>query len=115
MTQVIYKICGAAEWQEAEMSGTYEGSPDDLRDGFIHFSCADQLAVTLAKHFSGRADLVLISIKAADLGTALKWEKSRGGALFPHLYGHLNAGDAQSIQTIPLSGDDHILPTLEAL
>jgi len=101
MTQVIYKICRSAEWHEAEKSGTYKGSPDDLRDGFIHFSCADQLAATQARHFSGQTDLVLIAIKAADLGTALKWEKSRGGALFPHLYGHLNVSDAQSVQALP--------------
>lgn len=82
----IYKVCGAAEWAAAETTGRYEGSADDRRDGFIHFSTAQQLPGTLAKHFAGRDDLVLVAVEAEALGDALKWEPSRGGDLFPHLY-----------------------------
>ena len=73
-------------WQAALASGLYAGSADDLRDGFIHLSTAAQLPATLAKHFAARADLVVVAVVADRLGAALKWEVSRGGALFPHLY-----------------------------
>jgi uncharacterized protein (DUF952 family) len=82
----IYKVCAAAEWAAALSSGRYSGSPDDLRDGYIHFSTRAQLAGTLTKHFAGKRDLVLVRVDATRLGDRLKWEPSRGGALFPHLY-----------------------------
>ena len=85
----IYKICTAAEWREAERAGAYRGSAVDRRDGFIHFSTAEQAAETAAKWFAGQRDLVLVAVDADALGDALKWEPSRGGALFPHLYGEL--------------------------
>ena len=85
----IYKILRAAEWQEAERDGRFRGSPDDRRDGFIHFSTAEQTPGTYEKYFSGMPGLMLAAIDAGALGTALKWEPSRGGALFPHLYGDL--------------------------
>jgi uncharacterized protein (DUF952 family) len=87
--RLIYKICTRAEWAAAQPEGVYRGSADDARDGFIHFSAEDQVAGTRARHFAGRDDLVLVSVRAADLGVALRWEPSRGGALFPHLYGVL--------------------------
>jgi uncharacterized protein (DUF952 family) len=85
----IYKILRAAEWQEAERDGVFRGSPDDRRDGFIHFSTAGQTPGTYEKYFSDTPGLVLAAINATALGAALKWEPSRGGALFPHLYGDL--------------------------
>jgi uncharacterized protein (DUF952 family) len=89
MKKLIYKICAQAEWDAALAAGSYTGSADDARDGFIHFSTAEQVAPTAAKHFAGRSDLVLIEVDAAQLGPALRFEPSRGGALFPHLYGAL--------------------------
>ncbi len=81
----IYKICDAAAWQAAERAGEFVGAPVDLADGYIHFSAADQVVETAAKHFSGERDLVLVAVDADALGPALKWEPSRGDALFPHL------------------------------
>jgi uncharacterized protein (DUF952 family) len=86
---IIYKICEKALWQPAEAEGAFRGSPVDLRDGFIHFSTAAQLKETAARHFAGVPDLMLVAVEAEALGAALKWEPSRGGALFPHLYGSL--------------------------
>lgn len=85
----IYKICERACWPRAEQAGTYRGSAVDARDGFIHLSTAAQLAGTLEKHFAGRSDLLLVAVETDRLGPALKWEPSRGGELFPHLYGAL--------------------------
>lgn len=108
---VIYKICGADEWREAEARGSYAGSPDDLRDGFIHFSTAAQLAGTAAKHFAGRGDLILVGVDAMALGDALKWEPSRGGDLFPHLHGPLPVSAVRSIVPVPLGSDGrHLIP-----
>jgi uncharacterized protein (DUF952 family) len=86
----VYKICRAEEWAAAERDGVFRGSPDDQRDGFIHFSTAAQVPGTVEKYFTGQSELVLIAINADTLGAALKWEPSRGGALFPHLYGDLS-------------------------
>ena len=86
----IYKICTASEWREAERAGVYRGSAVDAKDGFIHFSTAEQAAETAAKWFAGQRDLVLVAVDADALGDKLKWEPSRGGALFPHLYGELD-------------------------
>ena len=85
----IYKICERASWRLAEQTGTYRGSQADARDGFIHFSTAAQLAGTMAKHFSGQRELLLVAVDADGLGANLKWEPSRGGELFPHLYAAL--------------------------
>jgi uncharacterized protein (DUF952 family) len=85
----IYKICEQALWQAAETAGEFRGSAVDERDGFIHFSTASQLAETALKHFAGQSGLVLIAIDAEALGGKLKWEPSRGGDLFPHLYSAL--------------------------
>ncbi len=83
---IIYKICPASAWREAERQGAYRGSADDKRDGFIHFSTASQVPGTVAKHFAGQTGLFLISVDSNTLGDALRWEPSRGGDLFPHLY-----------------------------
>src|SRR5215472_6888728 len=82
----IYKICERTAWEKAEATGQFVGSSADSRDGFIHFSTAAQLPGTAAKHFAGLSDLVLVAVDGAALGGALKWEPSRGGELFPHLY-----------------------------
>ena len=87
--RIIYKIVPAPLWSEALKTGSFVGSPVDIADGFIHFSTADQLHETAAKHFAGIADLLLIAFPASAFGDALKWEPSRGGALFPHLYAPL--------------------------
>jgi uncharacterized protein (DUF952 family) len=87
--QVIYKICRRDEWAAAERERVFRGSPDDLRDGFIHFSTAEQTPGTFEKYFAGETGLVLVAVNTQPLGSALKWEPSRGGALFPHLYGEL--------------------------
>lgn len=87
---MIYKVCTADAWAAATARGSYAGSSDDdRRDGFIHLSTGGQLRGTLDKHFAGQSDLLLIAIKTSRLGRALQWEPSRGGALFPHLYGEL--------------------------
>jgi uncharacterized protein (DUF952 family) len=107
----IYKVCGSAEWAQGQASGQYRGSADDARDGFIHFSTALQLAGTLAKHFTGRDDLLLIAVDADALGASLKWEPSRGGDLFPHLYDALPTSAALWIKPLPRdTGGRHILP-----
>ncbi|HEX3858396.1 MAG TPA: DUF952 domain-containing protein [Pseudolabrys sp.] len=111
---VIYKICPAALWREAERDGIFRGSADDKRDGFIHFSTAAQLAETAAKHFAGQRDLMLLRVDAAKLGADLKWETSRGGALFPHLYGDLGLDAVMTAQPLQLGPDGlHKFPPLE--
>jgi uncharacterized protein (DUF952 family) len=85
----IYKIFRAEEWQTAQRDGVFRGSSDDRRDGFIHFSTAEQTLGTYERYFAGQDGVVLAAIDADVLGAALKWEPSRGGALFPHLYADL--------------------------
>ncbi len=87
--ELVYKIASAAAIAGAEASGSYAGMPIDHRDGFIHLSTADQLAETLARHFRGQDELVLLAVRTAVVAEALRWEPSRGGALFPHLYAPL--------------------------
>lgn len=110
----IYKICAAAEWRAAERAGVYRGSAVDRRDGFIHFSTAEQVAETAAKHFAGQRDLVLVSVDAGSLGDPLKWEPSRGGALFPHLYGEMPVSAALRIEPLPPDPNGrHVFPPLD--
>lgn len=101
----IYKILTAAEWQAAATAGHYTGSADDARDGFIHFSTAAQLAGTAAKYFKDKPGLVLVAVAADRLGERLKWEPSRGGLLFPHLYSALEATAATAVIPLPLGAD----------
>ena len=102
---LIYKIVSEPAWRAAEAAGVFEGAPVDLADGFIHFSPAAQVEETAAKHFVGQPDLLLVAVEAASLGAALKWEPSRGGALFPHLYAPLDPGAAASVRPLPLRAD----------
>ncbi len=109
----LYKIVPAALWRQAEREGVFRGSEHDKRDGFIHFSTAQQAAETAAKHFAGQDDLLLLTVDGAALGDALKWEPSRGGALFPHLYGELALDSVVSIAPLPLGPDGrHRFPPL---
>jgi uncharacterized protein (DUF952 family) len=101
----IYKILPRADWMLAHEAGCYEGSPLDLSDGFIHFSTADQAQETARKHFAGQTDLVVLEVEADDLGAALRWEPSRGGELFPHLYGPLAAEQVCYVTEAPLDAD----------
>jgi uncharacterized protein (DUF952 family) len=101
----VYKILPRAEWDAAAAGGAYAGSADDARDGFIHLSAADQAQATADKYFRGQAGLVLVAFEAEALGPALKWEPSRGGALFPHLYGPLPAAAALEARAVPLRLD----------
>jgi uncharacterized protein (DUF952 family) len=110
----LYKICSATSWREAERAGVFSGSDVDQRDNFIHFSTAAQVAETAAKHFAGQSDLLLISVDAGRLGSALKWEPSRGGALFPHLYGALTPDAVIRVESFPLGPDGrHVFPPLQ--
>jgi uncharacterized protein (DUF952 family) len=109
----IYKICSASAWREAERSGVYRGSADDLRDGFIHFSTASQVAETARKHFFGQTALFLVEVDADALGDALRWERSRNDELFPHLYGELDLGAVTFVRDMPARSDgSHDIPEL---
>ena len=110
----IYKIAPAALWREAERAGAFTGAPVDLADGFIHFSTAEQVRETAARHFAGQSDLVLAAIHVAALGSALRYEPSRGGALFPHLYGTLPLSAVRWVKPLPLGPEGHVFPELDA-
>lgn len=103
--QLIFKILGAEEWRRAEATGVFEGSAADLADGYIHFSTAEQAPETAAKWFAGRPDLMLAAVDAQALGETLRWERSRGDALFPHLYGRLPISAVRWARTLPLGAD----------
>lgn len=105
MRQIIYKICPETLWREAEAAGTFTGAPIDVTDGFIHFSTAEQMRETAAKHFAGQSGLLLVAIDEAKLGPALKYEVSRGGALFPHLYAPLSLDAVLWVKKLPLAAD----------
>ncbi len=107
---LIYKIFRAPEWAVLERDGKTAGAPVDLADGFVHFSTAEQAAETAAKHFAGETDLVLLALESEALGEALKWEPSRGGALFPHLYRALEIGDVLWAKPLPLGPQGHEFP-----
>lgn len=102
---VIYKIAGRQEWAAAEAAGRFDGAAVDLADGYIHFSTAGQVAETAARHFAGRDDLVLVAVDTAAIAAALKYEPSRGGALFPHLYGPLPLTAVRAVNALPLGAD----------
>jgi uncharacterized protein (DUF952 family) len=106
----IFKILRPAEWAELERAGETAGAPVDEADGFVHFSTAAQVAETAAKHFAGEDGLVLVAVEADDLGPALKWEASRGGALFPHLYAPLRRSDVLWHAPLPLVDGAHVFP-----
>ena len=114
MAKTIYKICPQALWREAERAGRFTGAPVDIADGFIHFSTAAQARETAKKHFAGQTDLLLVAVASERLGDALKYEVSRGGALFPHLYGSLDLDAVTSVRALPLGADGlHDFPEMD--
>jgi uncharacterized protein (DUF952 family) len=115
MTGIIYKIVPAPMWQEAVDRGRFDGAPVDLADGFIHFSTAAQVRETAAKHFAGQDDLLLVAVDGDALGAGMRYEVSRGGALFPHLYAPLDPRLALWAKPLPLGADGrHVFPELPA-
>ena len=109
----VYKICQASAWREAERQGVYRGNADDARDGFIHLSTATQVPETARKHFFGQNALFLVEVDGDALGTALRWERSRNGELFPHLYGELDPGAVVSVVSLQARPDgSHDIPEL---
>ena len=112
MTVVIYKIAPEGLWREAMEKGSFSGSPVDVKDGFIHLSTAAQVRDTAARHFAGVTDLVLVAITTT--GLDLRWEPSRGGDLFPHLYDELPLGAVRWVKPLPLNANGrHEFPDLE--
>lgn len=101
----VFHICRRQEWEAAQARGVYDGSSQDRDDGFIHFSAADQVVGSAAKHRAGQDGLVLLTVDPAALGDALKWEPSRGGRLFPHLYGALPLSAVRRVDALPLGAD----------
>lgn len=110
---IIFKICPAFLWREAEKAGSFEGAAVDIQDGYIHFSTAKQVVETAKRHFAGQDDLLLIAVDADSLGEALRYEPSRGGDLFPHLYSPLSLSAVRWVKPLPLGVDgQHIFPDL---
>jgi uncharacterized protein (DUF952 family) len=110
---LIYKILPASLWQQAQTEGVFRGAGVDISDGYIHFSTAQQVAETAAKHFAAQRDLVLLGVDPAALAvSALKWETSRNGALFPHLYDVLQLEAVRWVKPLPWDGASHIFPEL---
>jgi uncharacterized protein (DUF952 family) len=110
--QTVYRLLPAALWQQAERDGRFLGSEHDSRDGFIHFSTAEQVAETAARHYAGQAGLLLLRVSVAALGPALRFEPSRGGALFPHLYAALPVTAVTRVEPLPLGADGvHVFPS----
>ncbi|MGB3245333.1 MAG: DUF952 domain-containing protein [Sulfitobacter sp.] len=107
---LIYKIFRTEEWAVLRDNGTTTGAPIDVADGYVHFSTAEQAAETAAKHFAGQDNLMLLALEADDLGNDLKWEVSRGDALFPHLYRDLRIEDVIWAQPLPLVDGVHQFP-----
>jgi uncharacterized protein (DUF952 family) len=112
MSQTIYKILDDGEWRESEARGRYDGSEVDRHDNYIHFSTAAQVHETARRHFAGRGNLVLVAVNA-DALHKIEWEPSRGGELFPHLYGPLPLSAARWAKPIVWNGERHILPDLD--
>ncbi|MGH6967720.1 MAG: DUF952 domain-containing protein [Stellaceae bacterium] len=111
---LVLKIVPAALWHAAERAGIFHGAPVDRQDGYIHLSTAAQVVETAARHFHGQGDLLLAAYDGTALGPALRWEASRGGALFPHLYGALDPRAARWVQPLPLGRDSkHVFPPLD--
>ena len=114
MIDLVFKLIDRPAWRAAEAAGTFAGSAADARDGFIHFSTAAQVGETAARHFAGQRDLLLVAIDTAALGDALRWEPSRGGALFPHLYGALRLSAVRHVSEVGLdAAGRHVFPGLE--
>lgn len=111
--KIIYKICPENLWRQAEKAGFFAGAPVDIRDGYLHFSTKQQVRETAEKHFAGQGDLLLIAIDGDALGESLRFEPSRGGDLFPHLYAHLPLSAVLWAKPLPLGNDGrHMFPDL---
>ena len=107
----IYKVVTETEWRDAMKEGVFKGAPIDLADGYIHFSTADQVEETVEKHFKGQRNLLLVTFETKRLGDPLKWEPSRGGALFPHLYDVLDTALASAVARLQEREDGgHVFP-----
>lgn len=106
----VFKIFRRTEWESFRIEGRTFGAPVDVTDGFIHFSTSSQVAETAARHFATESDLVLVAFETDRMGTALKWEPSRGGALFPHLYRALEIDEVIWDKSLPLGASGHIFP-----
>ncbi|HEX5321797.1 MAG TPA: DUF952 domain-containing protein [Stellaceae bacterium] len=114
MTGMIYHMCRAEEWAAAEASGSYAGSSQDRADGFIHFSTAAQIVESARRHRAGQDGLLLLAVEPAALGDRLRWEKSRGGDLFPHVYGTIDPAESAWVKPLPLGADGaHVFPALD--
>lgn len=107
---LIYKICPASLWAEAERERRFAGAPVDLADGYIHFSTAEQVSETARRHFAGQDALLLVAVDADRLGPALRYETSRGGALFPHLHAPLDLAAVRWVAPLPLGPQGHVFP-----
>jgi len=107
---LVFKIFRRSEWDQFSARGATGGAPVDLADGYIHLSTAAQVTETAARHFKGESDLVLVALDGAALGEALRWEPSRGGQLFPHLYRPLRLADVVWDKSLPLGAAGHIFP-----
>jgi uncharacterized protein (DUF952 family) len=111
--RIIFKICRGSEWADAEHAGAFTGAAIDLRDGYIHFSTAEQVVATAAMHFAGVDGLNLVAVDADALGPARRWEPARAGALFPHLYGPLALANVLWVRPLPLDAAGlHVFPDL---
>ena len=108
---IVYKIVPAALWRDAETRGVFDGAPIDRRDGYIHLSTAAQVRETARLHFAGQDGLLLVAVETGRLGDALRHEPSRGGALFPHLYGSLRLDAVLWARPLPRGADGgHVFP-----
>ncbi|MEM0899830.1 MAG: DUF952 domain-containing protein [Pseudomonadota bacterium] len=110
MTRLVFKILRGDEWDLFQSEGVFHGAPIDLQDGYIHFSAAHQVRETAAKHFGGITGLMLVACDTNSLDGQLKWEVSRGGDKFPHLYGELRMTDVVWTKPLPLENGVHVFP-----
>jgi uncharacterized protein (DUF952 family) len=108
--RVLYKIIDTAAWHQAEVAGVFKGAAIDLKDGYIHLSAAAQVKETARLHFAGATNLLLVAIDEAVLSKDLKWEASRGGQLFPHVYGHIDPINILWAKPLPWNGEAHLFP-----
>jgi uncharacterized protein (DUF952 family) len=107
---LIYKVVTRDQWEAARKAGVFRGAPIDVEDGYIHFSSSQQVRETVAKHFGGQSDLLIVAVEADSLGDSLKWEPSRGGDLFPHLYDDLHFSAIVWEEELPLEDGQHQFP-----
>jgi len=113
--RIIYKICPESLWRDAETAQFFKGAPIDIQDGYLHFSTEQQVRETADKHFAGQRDLLLIAIDSDKLGPALRYEPSRGGDLFPHLYAPLALSAVLWVKPLPIGPDGrHVFPDLDS-